>query len=245
MKSTNVPLCIPSRLVAISIILTLSLSALLLISCGDDDPVAPPPPPPRLTVTDIDGNVYQTVTVGTQVWMAENLRVTHYRNGDSIPQTVTASDWEHLSGEGACCSFLNDSTFANVYGLLYNYRAVTHTANIAPEGWHVPSDDEWQTLFDFLGGDSVAGGKMKETGITHWRSPNTGATNASGLTLLPGGFCEDRGFFQNLFTSANLWSSTAPYASGASACIVSNSNQEVRMSIYHKSCGLSIRCVKD
>jgi uncharacterized protein (TIGR02145 family) len=115
------------------------------------------------TVTDIDGNVYQTVTLGGQVWMAENLKVTRYRNGDPIPCVNDASAWSGLS-TGAYCHYNNDFNNAAIYGRLYNWYAVSDSRNIAPGGWHVPTDTEWQTLVDLLGGSSVAGGKMKTTG---------------------------------------------------------------------------------
>lgn len=138
------------------------------------------------TVTDYDGNVYQTVLIGDQCWMMENLKVTHYRNGDPIPHVTDGVTWGNLTS-GAYCNYNNDEGNVATYGRLYNWYAVDDSRNIAPAGWHVPSDAEWQTLVDYLGGDAVAGGKMKEAGTTHWASPNTGATNESGFTALPGG----------------------------------------------------------
>jgi uncharacterized protein (TIGR02145 family) len=138
------------------------------------------------TVTDIDGNIYHTVTIGTQVWMVENLKTTKYRNGDPIPN-VTGNAWAALT-TGAYCWYNNDAaTYKATYGALYNWYAVADSRNIAPTGWHVPTDAEWTTLTTFLGGESVAGGKLKETGTNHWTSPNTGATNETGFTALPGG----------------------------------------------------------
>ena len=110
------------------------------------------------TVTDIDGNLYYTVKIGEQWWMLENLRVTHYRNGDAIPNVTDDAEWEGLS-TGAYCDYDNDPANVATYGRLYNWYAVGDSRNIAPAGWHVPSDDEWQTLVDYLGGSSVAGGE--------------------------------------------------------------------------------------
>jgi len=138
------------------------------------------------TMTDIDGNVYETVTIGTQVWMAENLKVTHYRNGNTILHIIDWFSWFTLTG--AYCEYDNDVNNVAVYGRLYNWYAVNDSRYIAPVGWHVPSDAEWLTLVDYLGGDTVADGKMKEIGTTHWVSPNTGATNESGFSALPGGY---------------------------------------------------------
>ena len=126
--------------------------------------------------------------------MAENLKVSHYRNGDAIPNVADKAFWASLTS-GACCDYDSGTGDAETYGRLYNWYAVNDRRNIAPEGWHVPSDAEWQILIDDLGGDSVAGGKLKEGGTTHWQSPNTGASNETGFSSLPGGFCDRMGFF--------------------------------------------------
>ncbi|MCD4693727.1 MAG: hypothetical protein K8R79_12490, partial [Calditrichales bacterium] len=154
------------------------------------------------TVTDIDGNVYKTVKIGSQVWMAENLKVTHYRNGDLIPNVAGKSEWKNL-GIGACCNYDNN---AAAYGLLYNWYAVNDSRNIAPAGWHVPAEKEWQTLIDYLGGEAVAGGKMKERGTAHWKRPNTGATNSSGFSALSSCYRNDKGTFYGIGNEADYWS---------------------------------------
>ena len=136
------------------------------------------------TVTDIDGNVYRTVKIGTQVWMAENLKTTKYRNGDPIPNVRDNESWKALT-TGAYCWYNNDGANKASYGGLYNWFAVADIRKIAPKGWHVASDAEWSILTDFLGGTDVAGGKMKEAGTNHWNSPNNDATNSSGFTALP------------------------------------------------------------
>src|ERR1035437_4904310 len=128
-----------------------------------------------------------SVTICTQSWMLKNLDVSTYRNGDLIPEVTDGSAWSALTA-GAWCWYNNDSaTNASTYGKLYNWYAVNDPRGLAPTGWHVPSDAEWTTLSTCLGGNAVAGGAMKETGTTHWTSPNTGATNSSGFTGLPGG----------------------------------------------------------
>jgi len=159
------------------------------------------------TVTDIDGNVYNTVTIGTQVWMAENLRVTHYGNGDPIPNIKDDSVWNslcdpyYLTGTGARCYWNDDSvSYASDYGALYNYYTIADSRKIAPVGWHVPSLYDWVILRDYLGPDS-AGGKLKEAGTTHWQSPNTDATNETGFTALPGSF-------NGIGQKCTLWSTT-------------------------------------
>ena len=133
---------------------------------------------PEVTVTDYDGNVYQTVQIGEQLWMAENLKVTHYNNGDPITHITNNGDWGSFD-EGQYGIYDNDPSNADTYGNLYNWAVVDDDRGVCSEGWHFPSDDEWTVLTDYLGGASVAGGKMKETGLEHWNSPNTGATNES------------------------------------------------------------------
>jgi uncharacterized protein (TIGR02145 family) len=196
------------------------------------------------TVTDIDGNVYHTITIGTQTWMVENLKVTHYRNGDGIPNITDDTVWDGLT-TGAYCEYNNDINNVATYGRLYNWYAVDDSRNIAPAGWHVPSDAEWQTLVDYLGGSSVAGGKMKETGYTHWLSPNTGATNESGFSGLPGGWRSDPGTCSNIDYYANFWSSTEDYSSVAWSRSLIYNDSVVYHRIYDKETGISVRCVKD
>jgi uncharacterized protein (TIGR02145 family) len=139
------------------------------------------------TVKDFEGNVYKTITIGTQTWMADNLRTTKYRNGDAIPEVTDSSAWINLI-TGAYCNYNNTRNNDTIvsYGRFYNLYAVTDNRNICPTGWHVSTDAEWTTLTDYLGGASVAGDKLKEKGTTHWESPNAGATNEIGFTALPG-----------------------------------------------------------
>ncbi|MBI5010148.1 MAG: fibrobacter succinogenes major paralogous domain-containing protein, partial [Bacteroidia bacterium] len=137
-------------------------------------------------VSDIDGNVYQTVTIGTQVWMKENLKTTKLNDGIALPNVIDNAAWAALTTTGYCWYNNDATTYKSTYGALYNWYAV-NTGKLCPIGWHVPSDDEWTLLTTFRGGYSVAGGKLKETGTLHWTSPNTGATNETGFTALPGG----------------------------------------------------------
>jgi uncharacterized protein (TIGR02145 family) len=199
------------------------------------------------TVTDIDGNVYKTIKIGNQWWMAENLKVTHYRNGDPIPNVADNSTWEGLS-TGAYCNYNNDEGNVATYGRLYNWFAVVDSRNIAPAGWHVPTDAEWQTLVDYLGGSAIAGGKMKETSTTHWNSPNTGATNESGFTALPGGYCYYfDGTFFGMGYFAFFWSSTETetYSGYVLAHYLSYGGTRIVRDSYHERKGFSVRCVGD
>ncbi len=198
------------------------------------------------SVPDIDGNVYKTVKIGDQWWMAENLKTTHYRNGDPIANITDDSEWMGLQ-TGAYCNYNNDTSFVEVYGYgrLYNYFAVDTSSGLAPEGWHVPSDQDWQILVDYLGGDAVAGGKLKESGIGHWFSPNTGATNEVGFRALPGGYRGYHGDCNYLGSLANFWSSSEGGSDRAwyrgLSCYSSNIN---RYNGY-KQGGFSVRCVRD
>jgi len=204
------------------------------------------PDPDCGTITDIDGNVYQTITIGSQVWMMENLKVTHYRNGDPIPNERDNTAWAGLS-TGAYCNYVNDEHNVATYGRLYNWYSVDDSRNIAPEGWHVPTDAEWQILVNYLGGGAVAGGKMKEAGTAHWNSPNTGATNESGFTGLPGEYRNYLGSFSSpMGNNAFFWSSTDDEGSAMAWFRSLHFDAgAIGQLIYGKQSGFSVRCVKD
>ena len=164
-------------------------------------------------VYDFDGNGYDTVHIGTQVWMKQNLKTTKYRNGTTIPIVIDNPTWMGLN-TGARCYYNNDSaTFANNYGALYNWYAV-NTGNLCPIGWHVPTYDEWTTLTNYLGGGSIAGGKLKATSF--WNSPNTGATNSSGFSAYPGGKHDYSSYYDNnnigYWWSSTIFDNTHAYA---------------------------------
>ena len=195
-------------------------------------------------ITDIDGNVYQIIKIGDQWWMAENLKVTHYRNGDAIPNVIGHSVWSNLtSGAYASYDFIHDNIA--IYGLFYNWYAIDDSRGLAPEGSHVPTQDEWQTLIDFLGGFPVAGGKMKEAGTAHWNSPNTGATNESGFTALPGGYRPIWGEFTHMGYLARFYSSTEEDIHRAQGRYLYFESSAIMRLALDKHCGFSIRCVRD
>ena len=198
------------------------------------------------TITDIDGNPYSIVRIGNQWWMAENLKVTHYRNGEVIPNVTDNNTWSNFA-TGACCSYDNDDNNVETYGRLYNWHAVNDSRGIAPEGWHVPSDEEWKVLAEYLGGKEVAGGKMKESGTEHWNEPNINATNESGFLALPGGCRKKDGIYHLFFSSAYFWSSTAFDESRAISRGLLSENSELGRNYYfsYKKNGFSIRCVKN
>ena len=207
-------------------------------------------------VKDIDDNIYPIVTIGTQVWMAEDLKVTHYPNGDPIPHITDNTAWANLvdnNTEDAYCFYNNDNT--TDYGALYTYAAAIGDnwtrdnavhQGVCPNGWHMPTYEEWHTLVIYLGGD-IAGGKLKEIGTAHWNSPNTGATNESGFFALPSG-CRGRygnGVFHSQGESGYWWSSTERTTTTAYAHYLSYNGNTAPSNDDRESSGFSVRCVKD
>jgi uncharacterized protein (TIGR02145 family) len=200
--------------------------------------------PSSPTVTDTDGNTYSTVTIGTQVWMGENLNTTKYNDGTDIPLVTDGTAWRNLKTPGFCWYSNDEATYKDAYGAIYNWYTVG-TGKLCPTGWHVPSDEEWTTLTTFLGGESVAGGKLKEVGTSHWISPNNYATNSSGFTALPGGNYID-GMFFNIGGSGSWWSSTENLKTNAFTRIIGNSVGNVGRAGYtfDKQFGVSVRCLQ-
>jgi uncharacterized protein (TIGR02145 family) len=205
------------------------------------------------SVSDIDGNNYKTIRIGSQLWMAENLKTTRYNDGTSIPDVTDDTEWRNLTTGGYSWYNNGAETFKAIYGALYNWYAVTDSRNICPTGWHVPAVQEWNALTTFLGDEIVAGGKLKEAGTTHWLSPNTGATNESGFTLLPGGmriYNPEGGNadtqFEFIGSQSGLWSTSATYDIYAAYIPAYYSEPGFyREYVVPKSTGLSVRCLKD
>lgn len=193
-------------------------------------------------ISDIDGNTYNTVTIGSQVWMGENLKTTKYNNGDAIPNITVDGAWIGLS-TGAYCDNSNTPSISLTYGRLYNYYAVVDSRNLCPFAWRVPTDDDWTILTNSLGGDGVAGEKLKEAGTSHWNTPNN-ATNESGFTALPGGLRQQNdGSFYIVGVEGFWWSSTA-YLTGAWYREMNPSDIDVGRSASSKELGLSVRCIQ-
>jgi hypothetical protein len=185
-----------------------------------------------------------SITICSQTFTIENLSVAKYRNGDTIPKITGGLEWQN-AGYGAWCWYNNDSANYWQYGRLYNWYAVNDPRGLAPHGWHVPTDDEWNTLETCLGGASVAGGSMKETGNTHWNSPNTLATNSSGFTGLPGGNRSSDGIFYNIGNNGRWWSATDYSLTLALSRYLSYNSATLTKGNNYKSLGFSIRLVKD
>jgi len=198
-------------------------------------------------LTDQSGNIYRTITIGTQTWMAENLKTTKYRNGDPIPDITNNSSWGNLT-TGAYCDFNNNSSNSKIYGKLYNYYSILDSRNIAPSGWHVATTAEWNVLLANCGGWATAGDTLKESGVLHWFSPNSAANNGTGFTALPGSSRNDDGSWEALGIIGyygTWWSystnPTYPYSFGMD---YSTANV-VNSAINNKTRGFSVRCVKD
>jgi len=194
-------------------------------------------------IKDGDGNVYTSVTIGTQIWMKENLKTTKYNDGTSIPIVTDNTSWSNLTSPGYCWYENDEATYKNMYGGLYNWYTI-NTGKLCPKSWHIPSNAEWITLTTYLGGESVAGGKLKETGTVHWSSPNAGATNETGFTALPGGSRYGIGLFGSIAIGW-WWSATEDNTTDALCWAMDYSNSLCAESIIYKKCGYSVRCIKD
>ena len=195
------------------------------------------------TVQDQSGNFYNTVAIGTQVWFKENLRTKKYRSGALIP-VKTNSDTSTIVGQ--MYYYSNDSlTNYSVYGALYNWKATQNSDSLCPVGWHVPTDAEWTTLTDYLGGTSVAGGKMKSIGTAYWNSPNTSATNETGFSALPGGYRNSVGSFIIIRDFAVFWSATEYDSASAWFRYLNYNVGDVYRDNNNKSFGTSVRCLKN
>lgn len=200
---------------------------------------------PNLTygsVQDIDGNTYKTIQIGSQTWMAENLKTTKYRDGSDIPNVTNATGWNNLISPGYCW-YGYDANFINTYGALYNWYAI-NTDRICPNGWHIPDYTEWETLFSILMDPNTDAGKLKETGTIHWDPPNSEGTNESGFTALPGGECDPDGTFYELGITGFWWTGTAYDLDYAYAPYI-DYDEVIFPPIFHKKFGFSVRCIKD
>ena len=196
---------------------------------------------------DYNGNTCETVTIGSQIWMTENLKVKNYRAGNAISNVTDLTSWSNLTSE-AYCVYDNNSTNKTTYGSLYNWYAVNDSRNVAPTGWHVATKADWTTLINNLGGASVAGGILKEVGTTHWTDTNTGATNTSGFIALPGGYIASEnntyGFY-GLGTTGQWWAADEVDSNNGYSISLSNSSAQVVTANSTKQSGFSVRCVKD
>lgn len=220
------------------------------------------------TITDYDGNVYNTIQIGDQVWMSENMKAIHYSNGSSIPLVEGTSEWDALTEtDKAYCWYNNSPSIGNTYGALYTWAAIMNGAEsssanpsgvqgICPASWHLPSDAEWKQLELYLGMSQAeanlegnrgtdVGGKLKESGAAYWNSPNTGATNESGFTARPAGRRTNVGSFVNLNTYTELWTTSQNNSYDVWDRGLSYNHGQISRGDHYKNVGLSVRCLKD
>ena len=198
--------------------------------------------PTPITVTDIDGNVYNTITVGTQIWTTENLRTTRYNDGAAITTGLNNTDWASNT-TGAYAIYNDDASNNTTYGKLYNWSAV-NTGKLAPEGWHVATEADYGTLIDNLGGSSVAGGKMKMKSSL-WQLPNAGATDMTSFYGLPGGYRGTTGSYAQLGKTGYWWANTERNTTQGEYLSLDNDFASTNRNGATKSFGYSVRCVKN
>jgi len=196
------------------------------------------------TVSDTDGNTYPTIVIGTQTWMAENLKTTKYSDGTAIPIVTDGGAWAALTTPGYCWQNNDEATYKATYGALYNWYAV-NTGKLCPTGWHVSTNAEWTTLTTYLGGEAVAGAKLKESGTAHWTSPNAGATNETGFTALPGPGRDIGGGFHDIGDHGYLWSATQSDLIKAWYRYLFYNSNVLSGGDLSKVFGFSVRCVRD
>jgi uncharacterized protein (TIGR02145 family) len=219
------------------VILIQGIILFLLSGCekGEDSPDP---------VSDIDGNIYQTVAIGNQVWMAENLRTTKLNDGTEIKMISKNQEW-HYTTAPAFSWYNNDSSLFKVpFGALYN-AYVAENNKICPEGWHVPTIDEWKLLSESLGDSLLAGGKLKSEGTTQWHSPNTGADNSSVFTALPSGMRYFEGTFSSLSYFTAYWSSSKADTSSMNYMSLSYLDSKTTFGAKSNKYGFSIRCIRN
>lgn len=196
-------------------------------------------------VTDKDGNVYKTVTIGSQEWLAENLKTTKLNDGTPIQQVTSLYNWYECTTPAYCWYENNIQEYATTYGALYNWYTV-NTNKLCPEGWHVPSRGDWSVLFNYLGGENVAGARLKESGFDHWDYPNLGATNDVQFTALPGGYRDVYWIdFTGLGWLCQFWSSTTKGDSVYYTYGMRETEAYVFSREVEDNAGHSVRCVKD
>lgn len=234
-----------------SVVLLGTFTILLIAACNKDSEEPTPPTnngpnTPTVcqydtTVTDIDGNVYPVVIIGSQHWMTQNLRTTRYRDGSIIPKVMDGTTWSTLT-TGAWSNYENNSGYDSTYGKLYNWYAASNP-DLCPIGWHLPTDDEWTQLADQLSGWNVAGGKLKAT--TLWNSPNAGATNETCFSGFPGGIRVHNGEFSGIGDWGEWWSNSVSGTETAYFRMLVYGNAGIHSGTTFWRSGFCIRCLKD
>jgi uncharacterized protein (TIGR02145 family) len=227
------------------LIISIAMGLVLILSnsCKKDNPAQTIK---LYSAIDGDGNIYGTVIIGTQVWLTENLKTTKYLNGDLIGTTTPAElDINDEVTPKYQWAYAGNEDNVSTYGRLYTWYAITDTRKVCPKGWHVPSDVEWLILEDYLGGYAIAGGKLKETGTTHWTAPNDVATNETGFTALPNGWRNIGLTFVNFAKFGGWWSSKENKTADAFCKYVRYNSGAVTEESNSKKSGIGVRCLKD
>lgn len=220
-----------------SFMLILAVFAFLSTGCKKADKPSDP-------ITDIDGNTYRTIKIGTQIWMAENLKTTRLNDGTDIPLITAVDSWGNQTAPGYCWYNNDAASFQDSYGALYNGYTV-NTSKICPDGWHVPEKEEWQVLSMFLGDSLKAGGKLKETGTAHWLSPNKGADNSSNFSALGAGLRYFEGTFASVLSYTCVWSATITASDDEWFTGLYFNDAVLSLDHRSKKHGFSIRCIKN
>lgn len=218
-----------------SLLFITGLLLLFITGCKEDEEIT--------QVTDIDGNVYNIITLLDQVWLAEDLRTTKFNDGTPIPNITDNSAWSNLNTPGYCW-YNNDIFYKYTNGALYNWHAI-NTQKLCPTGWHVPTKAEIETLITNFSGTLLAGGKLKETSTTHWLTPNEGASNSTNFTALGGGIREIDGTFQSMFSTGDFWTSTKNNDSFAGVMGLKYDTRDANVYQLNLKTGASVRCIKD
>jgi uncharacterized protein (TIGR02145 family) len=200
--------------------------------------------PAKFSIVDGDNNFYHSVMIGSQVWMVGNLKTTKFNDGSPIPYVEDSGPWNNTITSGYCWYGNNETTYKDSYGALYNWYTV-NSGKLCPIGWHVPSDSEWSTLSNFLGGATLSGGKLKEAGSLHWKSPNTGATNETSFSAIPGGNRTNSGLFENAGNYGQWWSTTPGTSNVSYYRYLYFGNSSMVSSFVNQKYGLSVRCIKN
>jgi uncharacterized protein (TIGR02145 family) len=227
------------------LILFLFLSACcLIISCNKKEDEIFTMRNPWVTygsMTDRDGNAYKTIQIGTRTWMARNLKTTKYNDGTPIRVVTDVKQWNDLTSP-ACCWQYNSPIYKVTYGVLYNWYAV-NTAKLCPVGWHISTDADWNELISYLGGENLAGGKLKESGFSHWYSPNSGATDETNFRALPGGYKSSSDTLYHDLHETGYWWTTSVNGNMAFGMVMTSANSHVQKGFYPNESGFSVRCV--
>ncbi|MEI6695848.1 MAG: FISUMP domain-containing protein [Bacteroidota bacterium] len=196
------------------------------------------------TVSDYEGNEYNIITIGTQKWTKENLISTKYNDGTSIPLVIDWVTWASIFTPGYCWYLNNETQYKDPYGALYNWYTV-NTNKLCPNGWHAPTDAEWTELSNYLGGLNIAGGKLKETGISHWLAPNTGATDETGFTAVANGYRHGSGNYDNLAHNAYFWTNTTHISGNSWERSIPHDSTNLLPEYFGRNTGMAVRCIKD